>query len=289
MRSRLLVPLAISDAAAALIAGRICAVTARHRRGLSLGVPGSPEVIYLSAPGQGLLPLHVVISGANLGQLLAQGPDPDGGLSLRFIVTGVRRFTVRIRPIAPGLDAGPARDGVAAISAWLCSRQGLNGLGESGAESLAAASRWRPLFGADGPRRTSTLRALVGRGRGATPAGDDFLVGALAHEWARSGAGGELAAGLAALAGELDGLTTPVSASYLRAAARGEFSSHLARLARQLPQGRRDRLLAQAGRIAAQGATSGLDTLTGFIAAARFSQTGEWPLSGPDLPSSPPE
>ena len=88
---------------------------------------------------------------------------------------------------------------------------------------------------------------------------------------------------------ELDDLTTPVSASYLRAAARGEFSSHLARLARQLPRAARDRLLAQAGRVAAQGATSGLDTLTGFIAAARFSQTGEWPLSGPDLPSSPPE
>ena len=55
---------------------------------------------------------------------------------------------------------------------------------------LAVGGRWRDgLVAAQGDARAgeATLFALIGRGAGSTPAGDDVAIGALAYAWATQG------------------------------------------------------------------------------------------------------
>ena len=114
----------------------------------------------------------------------------------------------------------------------------------------------------------SVLRTLVGFGAGATPAGDDFAIGALAYAWVTQGRKAPAIAAIRLLDTELPALTTSAGATYLRAAARGEFGSHLVAWVRALPTVSPSRALALAMRVAVHGATSGYDTLAGFVAAA---------------------
>jgi hypothetical protein len=95
-----------------------------------------------------------------------------------------------------------------------------------------------------------------------------MLVGALALAWARAGEADALVSRVGALAGEFDRLTTPASATYLRAALRGEFGSHLLSFIRALGGATSDRAVACARRIARHGSTSGIDTLVGLVLAA---------------------
>jgi hypothetical protein len=117
------------------------------------------------------------------------------------------------------------------------------------------------------------LRTLVGCGAGTTPAGDDFALGALAYAWVSQGPEASVIAAMRSLEAELPGLTTATGATCLRAAARGEFGSHLVVWVRALPRVSPSRALALALRVAGHGATSGYDTLAGFVAAAVAAQT----------------
>ena len=108
-------------------------------------------------------------------------------------------------------------------------------------------------------------RSLMGLGEGLTPAGDDWLVGALAalhrlgQHWAFEN---ERLASV--LVGEATGRTTTIGAAFLAHALAGEFSEPARDLvtAGSLPGAR-----AAAERLAATGATSGADTLAGMRAA----------------------
>lgn len=123
------------------------------------------------------------------------------------------------------------------------------------------ASRRQALGDPDDPER------LLGRGPGLTPSGDDLLLGWLAmaahahREWGLPDPG-PLAARLAERA---PGRTTRVAAAMYAAAARGRYAPAVGAAcsagAAELP--------AALARLAAVGATSGLDTLAGVAAAAR--------------------
>ncbi len=108
-------------------------------------------------------------------------------------------------------------------------------------------------------------RTLAGLGGGLTPAGDDFIVGALLAAWAGLyGTGVEqLAAAVVAAAAPR---TTTLSAAYLRAAAQGECSAHWhalfeAQLRDDWPATR-----AAMQSLVSIGHTSGADALAGFLA-----------------------
>jgi hypothetical protein len=146
--------------------------------------------------------------------------------------------------------------------------------------TLAASAEDLP---GDGPwvaailGRAVCLRAALGRGRsdaavaagarlgglgeGSTPAGDDYLMGVLHALWA-AGDASTLAprlAGAAALA------TTTTSASWLRAAGRGEVGPNWRSLLLALAGGEAAAIAAAAAGVRSLGHTSGAFSLRGFL------------------------
>lgn len=113
----------------------------------------------------------------------------------------------------------------------------------------------------------SAARSLAGLGPGLTPAGDDFLVGALHALWAINGTNQavELSETIVDVA---DPRTTQLSAAWLRAAARGEACERWHRLIDALLSGNAKAISSAARCIIATGHTSGADTLTGFVMSA---------------------
>ena len=109
-------------------------------------------------------------------------------------------------------------------------------------------------------------RRLAGAGGGLTPAGDDFVLGALLAAWAGLyGPGAEALAG--AIGEEAAARTTTLSGAYLRAAARGECSAYWHALfdAWLQPAAAGRRLALEA--LLVVGHTSGADALAGYLAA----------------------
>jgi hypothetical protein len=118
--------------------------------------------------------------------------------------------------------------------------------------------------------------ALIGAGRGLTPAGDDFLCGFLAAaRSARPQGVGELAAA-ASIDHTLcraiqDGITSTggISASFLRMAVRGYWPGPLADLALGLAGGDKVGTRGALRRLCAFGHSSGADIATGFLSGLR--------------------
>jgi hypothetical protein len=103
---------------------------------------------------------------------------------------------------------------------------------------------------------------LAGLGNGLTPGGDDFLASAMLGAWLGHSAPGGFCR---TLAGSAAPCTTTLSAAFLRAAARGECGEAWHALLAALSQ-RSDAGLAEAVRgVLTHGATSGADTLAGFL------------------------
>jgi hypothetical protein len=103
---------------------------------------------------------------------------------------------------------------------------------------------------------------LAGLGGGLTPAGDDFLAGAMLRAWLDDPAPGAFCQAVLAAA---EPRTTLLSAALLGAAARGECSAAWHRLLAGLAAGKP--LLPAVDAVLAQGHTSGADALAGFLAA----------------------
>jgi hypothetical protein len=109
---------------------------------------------------------------------------------------------------------------------------------------------------------------LAGLGGGLTPAGDDFIVGAMLAAWA--GLYGEGAEALCApVAAAVAERTTLLSAAYLRAAARGECTAHWHALFGALLQAEAQAIQAALQSLLAVGHTSGADALAGFLFSKR--------------------
>ncbi len=114
------------------------------------------------------------------------------------------------------------------------------------------------------------LHALIGLGEGLTPSGDDFVLGLMAvmHYGQRPGA-----RRLGLEASRFAGGTTPVSANYLRLAARGGFSERLENLALALLSEGGCEVAAAARALVETGHSSGTDSLVGALLGARLLYT----------------
>jgi hypothetical protein len=108
---------------------------------------------------------------------------------------------------------------------------------------------------------------LAGLGRGLTPAGDDFLVGVMLWAWVAHPTPAAFCDTVAQVAAPR---TTTLSAAFLRSAARGECSAAWHQLLAALVKTDHD-LTASTRPVLAHGATSGADTLAGFLYAACLS------------------
>ncbi len=122
--------------------------------------------------------------------------------------------------------------------------------------AIALAEGW-------GGRREQTAHGaagLAGLGRGLTPAGDDFLMGVMLWAWLARPSPRDFCRVLNEAAASR---TTMLSAALLRAAADGQFSAPLHQLLDSLAG--TGELEAAAARVLSYGATSGADTLAGFL------------------------
>lgn len=164
---------------------------------------------------------------------------------------------------------GPVSDAaLAALAGRLASRSAslrpehaaLHGLGARLARELAA-----------GIDPTQAALALIGAGPGATPAGDDVVIGVFAAQTLAGRA--DLAAALASAVLPLLPRTTALSATWLRAAAAGEFASFVHALAAALADPAR--VPDACAKALAVGASSGLDTALALVAATHLSQRKE--------------
>jgi hypothetical protein len=111
------------------------------------------------------------------------------------------------------------------------------------------------------------VAGLIGLGPGLTPSGDDFLIGALAVLDA-IGESGAHAAMARAIVDALPGLTTPLSACFLRAAAAGHLGETLHRTVSSLMTEDVDAAIAAAGQI---GHSSGWDMVAGILTTLRIA------------------
>jgi len=110
----------------------------------------------------------------------------------------------------------------------------------------------------------SFVASLIGLGPGLTPSGDDFLVGALAALDALDQTNMHAALGRAIDAAA--GRTSPLSASFVRAAAAGQVGEDLHAIVAALIGGNAHAAIAAAERI---GHASGWDALTGAVVTMR--------------------
>jgi hypothetical protein len=118
--------------------------------------------------------------------------------------------------------------------------------------------------GGHGAARLSPPYGLIGLGPGLTPSGDDFLIGALAALDAlnQTNMHALLARAIVAALAR----TSPLSASFLRAAAAGHVGENLYAMVAALIGGDADAAIAAAKRI---GHTSGWDTLAAAVVTMR--------------------
>ena len=105
---------------------------------------------------------------------------------------------------------------------------------------------------------------LAGLGAGLTPAGDDFLLGAMVAIWSTHSRS-EAAALAGSISEEAVWRTTSLSAAWLRSAARGEVAAPWHDLLDGMTAHSRERMLAAAERILDMGHTSGADALAGLV------------------------
>lgn len=117
------------------------------------------------------------------------------------------------------------------------------------------------------PEAITAAQTLAGRGSGLTPAGDDFIVGALLAVWAGLFGNGvqDFCEPLVTAAVPR---TTTLSGAYLHAAARGECTEHWHNLFQVLQTNNVNEWLLVISDLLAIGHTSGADALAGFIACA---------------------
>ncbi len=114
-------------------------------------------------------------------------------------------------------------------------------------------------------------RKLAGVGFGLTPAADDFLCGVMLACWLLDD---HAAIGCSAIAANARALTTPLSAAFLDHAADGYCRAIWHDLLAAVIAHQDAAISAALNAIAAQGATSGADSLAGFFWVLRNAKTG---------------
>ena len=126
----------------------------------------------------------------------------------------------------------------------------------------AAADVLREGWTGDVERLQTGAARLAGLGSGLTPSGDDFLTGVMLWAWLVHPTPLSFCQTLAEAAIPR---TTTLSAAFLRAAARGECSAPWHALLAALNTGQDSKITVAVQEILAHGATSGADSLAGFL------------------------
>lgn len=210
-------------------------------------------------------PLVVRLSGAKIWD-----PSPDW--------PSLRRSQVELLPALRRLCAAALRHAPDASLMWLLgapatalrSRGALSD-GVMAATASAAQALAQGWSGNEGQLRAGAAR-LAGLGVGLTPAGDDWLVGAMLWAWLASPDPPSTCSAISQAAAPR---TTTLSAAYLRAAAAGRFSAPWHRLLAAVCSGSDAELEAAAQGLLAVGHTSGADALAGFLYVAQHSAKAE--------------
>jgi hypothetical protein len=114
----------------------------------------------------------------------------------------------------------------------------------------------------DVERLQASATGLAGLGGGLTPAGDDFLTGLMLWAWLAHPDPGSFCYTVAQIATPR---TTTLASAFLRTAARGECSAPWHTLLAALYEGTEAQITAAVKEILVQGATSGADSLSGFL------------------------
>ncbi len=231
------------------------------------------SAVLLAGPDDRLLPVSTGVRGLVAGGVFLPLPDDFGAVRLAAATAGgdpvdlsgwralppaaVHGVDLRLTP--QRLDDRAARAMLEGLSA---AGQDVDGLVAMDPRPLRALAPRLASAALRGDRRALGVIAsrLIGAGPGATPAGDDVVVGVLAGLRA-SDAGPNALAALACVVAPLLPRTTRASRHDLRAALEGEFSQHVHALVRAMGD---VSLVPQALRAAhAWGATSGLDLAAG--------------------------
>jgi hypothetical protein len=118
---------------------------------------------------------------------------------------------------------------------------------------------------------------LAGLGSGLTPAGDDFLVGVMLWAWLAHPTPRNFCCVIVETAAPR---TTTLSAAFLRSAAKGECNAAWHRLLASLASDAEDQLYAATRQVLSHGATSGADTLAGFLALDQTFEVSGQPKVG---------
>ena len=211
------------------------------------------ELVAVHGPDVEAFPFSMVVSRSDAADLPDEG-DVTVEAGAVLLADGrriVARAVAGAAPSAPG----------AAPAALLAHLAALPGYPERAAELASLADPLRRAL-AEGADPLPAAATMLGRGAGLTPSGDDVLLGAIAmaahghREWGVLDPA-PLAGALAALA---PSRTTAVSIAFLRAAARGRFAPVVGAVCRATPE----TLPAALRRLAAVGASSGLDTAVGI-------------------------
>jgi hypothetical protein len=286
---------ALTPAARAWLGETLTArVLSAHERALNL-INQDRAVLALVTSERGLTPFAVVVAGGEPGPFRGLTQQSPVRISPDTLSIGLLRIDMSAaalwdpRPDWPGLRAA-----LQASGAW---RPRLAGMalkaeragslldlyrpvgGAQGGDAVARAllARARPaaqnvaagLAAHDALQAAEGARALAGLGGGLTPAGDDFVVGALLAAWlGEYGPGAEALGG--AMADAVAPRTTTLSAAYVRAAAGGECIAQWHALLNALGGGDWTAVEAAVGRLVAIGHTSGADSLAGFLAGHFF-------------------
>lgn len=215
--------------------------------GTTLRVPGASLVIFLGGAAS-WSPAIPVVRG-----LTAARRDERAQRALRVAADH-----------APAIGLGPLLVGI------VDDRASVGSLGRAAARSLAEVVE------ALGQRRlgraVATAFPLIGLGPGATPSGDDLLVGFAAglavteHPLARPFA--------SCVAQDAGGLTTSVAESYLAHAGRLEFSERVQAAALAVLSGPESELPKAVIAALAWGASSGADLLVGLLVGIQAASPG---------------
>ncbi len=254
------------------------------------------DVIALVSPQIGDGPLNVVVDGA--ADLFARVPTgtPVELEGERLRVSGLAIDLEKAAVWEPCPDWSTLRGRRAAIASCLpllhatCLRHAPAGsllplLGDPPrgdgladgtlAMAQAAAQALQEGWAGDLERLRAGAAGLAGLGGGLTPAGDDFLTGAMLWAWLAHPAPARLCRDILDAAVDR---TTTLSAAFLRAAARGECSAPwhglLAALSERLGDEGEARITAAVQEILARGATSGADSLAGFLSGPASARRG---------------
>lgn len=287
MTAAALTALGMGDAVPESFAGEVlgayehvCAVAVESALGglVALAVAPSdagPAGILLSAstgvPLAGLIPAGTVVRRAG-ATLTIGGVDLD--------LTGVPSRRSGVGGLRWDACSTPALDALEVVEAEL--RRVESALRVMDAFSAAARSRvatllerlCRALASGDGPVVSDAAARLIGLGPGATPSGDDALMGVLLASLLMKRAEGERSADrLGAVVRDVvragAGRTTSAGRSYLMLACEGRFGSALRDLAGALCAGDADATRRHARRCLSVGHTSGADGLLGLTGALR--------------------